>query len=160
MPARTCPACGKTYAADYADSFCVCGIELVPVEPRLVAPSATRPPKGTACLVLYGGDRQPLYYFPLTKDVTLIGRVDPVEASFADIDFREHLEEATARKVSRRHALILHSRATNTYIIRPLPGNTGTQIDADMVAADADYPLQPGTHLVLGGAVRLKFEIT
>src|SRR5207302_9114966 len=26
---RICPACGKTYLADYADTFCTCGVELV-----------------------------------------------------------------------------------------------------------------------------------
>jgi FHA domain-containing protein len=159
MPARVCPACGKNYAADYAEAFCVCGIELVPGAPRSLGPSATRPPAGTRCLVLYGSDRQPLYYFPLTKDATLIGRVDPVEASFVDVDLRDYLDEATARKVSRRHALVLHSRATDGYTIRPLAGNTGTQIEADMVPPERDYPLPPGTHVILGGAVRFKFEV-
>src|SRR5438445_1366316 len=112
MSVRTCPSCGKSYAPDYADSFCVCGIELPPAQPQTLGPSATRPPAGTRCLVLYGGERQPLHYFPLTKDATLIGRVDPVEASFADIDLSDHIDQATARKVSRRHALPLHSRAT------------------------------------------------
>ena len=37
---------------------------------------------------------------------------------------------------------------------------TGTQVDADMVPALLDYPLAPGTRLILGGAVRFKFEIT
>jgi hypothetical protein len=159
MPTRTCPACGKNYAADYADSFCVCGIELVPVESKITGPSATRPPAGTRCLVLYGPDRQPLHFFPLTKDATLIGRVDPVESSFADVDLGDYLDAATARKVSRRHALILHSRASDVYTIRPLAGNTGTQIEADMVHPEKDYPLPPGTHVILGGAVRLKFEV-
>ena len=42
---------------------------------------------------------------------------------------------------------------------RPLAGNTGTQIEADMVPPLADYPLHPGTRLVLGGSVRFRFEI-
>ena len=29
MSTRACPACGKTYAADYGDTFCVCGVELL-----------------------------------------------------------------------------------------------------------------------------------
>ena len=108
---------------------------------------------------LYGPERQPLQYFPLTKDVTLIGRLDAVEGSFPDIDVRPFVDEATARKMSRRHALILRSRMADSYTLRPLPGNTGTQIEADMVPAQADYPLQPGTRMILGGAVRFKFEI-
>src|SRR5262249_5097688 len=164
---RACPACGKTYAADYADTFCVCGGELVfsaPAEPGTAAPAnaavgPSRPPPGTRCLVLYGADRKPVHYFPLTKDVTLIGRLDPVGGSFPDIDVRPFVDETSARKISRSHALILRSRAADAYTLRPLAGNTGTQVEADMVPAQADYPLQPGTRLILGGAVRFKFEV-
>jgi FHA domain len=164
MSTRACPACGKTYAADYRDTFCVCGVELlVKAAEAAAAPVVAgphRPPPGTRCLVLYSAERQPLQYFPLTKDVTLIGRLDAVEGSFPDIDVRPFVDEATARKMSRRHALILRSRVADSYTLRPLPGNTGTQIEADMVPAQADYALQPGTRMILGGAVRFKFEIT
>src|SRR5262249_533233 len=117
------------------------------------------PPPGTRCLVLYGHDRQPARYFPLTKDVMLIGRVDVVQGSFPDIDVDTCAPPEAARKVSRRHALVLHSRADDRYILRPLGGNTGTQIEIDMVPAMADYLLAPGTRIILGGAVRFKFEI-
>jgi hypothetical protein len=69
------------------------------------------------------------------------------------------VDPATARKVSRRHAAVLHSRADDRFHLRPLGGNTGTQVEADMVPALADYPLTPGTRFILGGAVRFKFEI-
>ena len=69
-------------------------------------------------------------------------------------------EAGTARKVSRRHALVLHSRADDSFSLRPLGGNTGTQIEADMVPPLNDYPLRPGTRFILGGGVRFKFEIT
>ena len=163
MSTRACPSCGKTYTDDYRDTFCVCGVELLAkaTEAEAAPPAAGphRPPPGTRCLVLYGPERQPLQYFPLTKDVTLIGRLDAVEGSFPDIDVRPFVDEATARKMSRRHALILRSRVADSYTLRPLPGNTGTQIEADMVPAQADYALQPGTRLILGGAVRFKFEV-
>src|SRR5262245_337263 len=142
---RTCPACGKRYAADYQDSFCTCGVELtvaVQVVPQ-------KPPPGTRCLVLYGDDRQPRRWFPLTKDTTLIGRLDAVQGNFPDIDVDSCLEPALARKVSRRHALILHTRADDRWILRPLGGNTGTQVEIDMVPALADYALTPGTRIVL-----------
>lgn len=158
--ALSCPACRQQYPADYGDTFCTCGVELkrgAPTAPSAAAPE--RPPPGTRCLVLYGPDRKPLRYFPLTKDVTLIGRIDVVQGSFPDIDIDACAEPAAARKVSRRHAMILHSRADDRYILRPLGGNTGTQIEIDMVPALADYLLVPGTRIILGGAVKFKFEI-
>jgi hypothetical protein len=152
---RCCPACGKRYPADFRDSFCSCGVELTTAP----APAAPRPPAGTRCLVLYGPDRRPARYFPLTKDVTLIGRVDVVQGSFPDIDVDTCVEPDAARKVSRRHALVLHSRADDRFVLRALNGNTGTQIEVDMIPAMADYPLTPGTRIILGGSVKLKFEI-
>jgi hypothetical protein len=172
-PERSCPACGKRFPADYHDSFCSCGVELTaapgapPVEVPPMAtpvtaelPAVRRPRAGTRCLVLYGSDRRPARYFPLTQDVTLIGRVDVVQGSFPDIDVEACVEPAVARKVSRRHAMVLHSRADDRYVLRPLGGNTGTQVEVDMVPALSDYPLTPGIRIILGGAVRLKFEIT
>ena len=52
------------------------------------------------------------------------------------------------------------SRATGGFCLRPLTGNTGTQIDLEMVPAQQDYPLVNGTRLILGGTVRFKFEVT
>jgi hypothetical protein len=155
---RFCPACNQTYGVDHQDSFCICGTELVPLA-EAVAPSVEHPQPGTRCLVLYGPNRQPRHYFPLTKDVTLIGRRDAVDGCFPEIDVSAWLDEPTARKVSRRHALVLHGRADDSFHLRPLAGNTGTQIEADMAAAMQDYPLTPGTRLVLGGTVRFKFEV-
>ena len=57
------------------------------------------------------------------------------------------------------HALVLHLRQSDTFTLRPLAGNTGTQIEADLVPPQQDYPLRPGTRLVLGGTVRFKFEV-
>jgi hypothetical protein len=128
-----------------------------PAPARVVVPVA--PAAGTRCLVLYGADKKPLHYFPLRHDVTLIGRLDALQGSFPGIDLGEWLDGATARKVSRKHALVLYARTDDRFSLRPLAGNTGTQIDADMVPPLKDYPLRPGTRLVLGGAVRLKFEV-
>jgi hypothetical protein len=166
---RKCPCCGKTYGPEYADVFCTCGIELefsnqaaalaatAVLSPEHAAPE--RPPDGTRCLVLYGPDRKPLSYFPLTKDVTVLGRQDAAAGHFPDIDLSSWLEEASARKVSRAHALVLHSRQNDSFALRPLAGNTGTQIEFEMVRPQEDYPLRPGTRLVLGGVARFKFEI-
>lgn len=186
---RYCPVCIRVYGLDYNDNFCSCGTELLselpaaPVEevpmapilddmpmapfvdepmPAEAAPPGVRidkPPAGTPCLVLYGTDRQPLRYFGLTKDTTLIGRLDAVAGVFPDVDLAEWFDLATIRKISRQHALVLRSRATQSFTLRPLLSNTGTQIEGDMVAPQQDYPLKPGQRIILGGIVRLKFEI-
>jgi hypothetical protein len=169
---RVCPVCGKTYGPDYGDSFCTCGVELVAARaPAATAafsavpaeaaapPGPQRPPPGTRCLVLYGPDKRPLQFFPLTKDALLIGRLDPVNGCFPDVDVCEWVDEATARKVSRRHALVLHVRASDSFILRALPGNTGTQVNTEMLAGQDDVVLAPGTRVILGGVIRFKFEI-
>lgn len=120
---------------------------------------SVKPPPGTPCLVLYGPDKQPLQYFALTKDAMLIGRLDAVAGNFPDIDLDEWFDRATIRKISRGHALILRTRATSTFVLRPLAGNTGTQLEAQMVTPQQDYPLRPGHHIILGGVIRLKFEV-
>jgi hypothetical protein len=182
-----CPGCGKVYGPEYTDFFCVCGTGLltetppaleIPLAPILddlppLAPiledapplasdvkvRSVKPTSGTPCLVLYGPDKQPLQYFALTKDAMLIGRLDAVAGNFPDIDLDEWFDRATIRRISRQHALILRSRATGTFVLRPLIGNTGTQLEAQMLVQQQDYPLQPGQRIILGGVIRLKFEI-
>lgn len=165
---RFCPGCGTTYGPDYADTFCACGTELQTARaaakpepaPPPAKPKAERPPAGTRCLTLYGPDRQPVAYFPLARDATLIGRLDAPAGNFPDVDLDEWLEPALARKISRQHALIVHSRSSDQFSLRPLPGNTGTQIEAELVPAGVDYPLTPGQRFILGGVARFKFETT
>jgi hypothetical protein len=182
-----CPVCAKVYGPEYLDPFCECGTELVkelpqgamfedvpmapilddiPMAPilddepaREVKGRGVRPTPGTPCVVVYGPDKQPLQYFALAKDATLIGRLDAVAGNFPDIDLDEWFDRSITRRISRQHALILRSRATQTFALRPLAGNTGTQLETDMVQAQQDYPLRPGHRIVLGGVIRLKFEI-
>jgi hypothetical protein len=171
---RVCPACGKTFGPEYNDTFCLCGAELTEAAPPPAPPPAPapppeapakhaapqRPPAGTRCLVLYGVDKQPVHYFALSKDATLVGRLDAASGCFPEIDVSEHVDEATARKVSRKHALILRSRSSDSFTLRPLPGNTGTQVEKRMLSGPEEVPLTPGTRVILGGAVRFKFEVT
>jgi hypothetical protein len=120
---------------------------------------SVKPSPGTPCLVLYGPDKTPLQYFALTKDAMLIGRLDAVAGNFPDIDLDEWFDRSTIRRISRQHALILRTRATGTFVLRPLAGNTGTQLETQMVSPQQDYPLRPGHRIILGGVIRLKFEI-
>jgi len=168
---RFCPSCRAVYGPDYRDNFCTCGIELLvpppppppPAETPVSVPAArARPmrPLSGPFLTLYGPDKQPLQYFPLAKDATLIGRLDALAGVFPDVDLDAWLDPAVARKVSRQHALVLRQRGRGTFSLRPLAGNTGTQLETEMVLPLQDYPLQPGHRLILGGVVRLKFETT
>jgi hypothetical protein len=175
--ARECPDCHKTYGPDYNDTFCACGAELRQAadtgtsSTNASGPSSSgkssspggsscMPPAiGTACLVVYSADKQPLHYQPLDRDITLIGRTDAIGGTFPDLDLGQFFDEATARKVSRKHALILRSRETGGYVLRPLAKNTGTQVEREMAADMQDYPMTDGTRIILGGQVRMKFEI-
>jgi hypothetical protein len=102
--------------------------------------------------------RQPIRYFAINKDVLVIGRQDPVRGDFPDVDLGSLLDASLARKVSRRHAEVLRARDTQTYRLRPLPGNTGTQVGKELASAGEEYQLTDGTPIVLGGAVWMKFE--
>jgi hypothetical protein len=183
---KCCPSCGRVFEADRTDPYCECGTELVddlpfapmmdgdpgllePVvaEPQVperfeVEPSEyepARPPAGTACLVLYGEDRHRRQWFPLSKDATLMGRLDALKGVFPEIDLEEWLTAEQIKKISRQHAVILRSRAHNTFALRPLAGNTGTQLETQMLTPLKDYPLLAGHRIILGGVARFKFEI-
>lgn len=162
---RQCPDCRKTYGADYDDDFCECGTELQAAG-STKQPNADQPPpgpivpaSGTICLVVYSADKQPLHYHTLEGDVTMVGRCDPVRGDFPDLDLASLFDEAIAKSVSRKHALVLRSRETGAFALRPMAGNTGTQIERDMATDLQDHPLANGTRIILGGQVRLKFEV-
>ena len=140
-----CPVCAKVYGPEYLDPFCECGSEVVkelpqgamfedvpmapilddiPMAPILddepapdVKQRAARPSPGTPCLVVYGPDKQPLQYFALTKDTTLIGRLDAVAGNFPDIDLDEWFDRSITRRISRQHVADPAARTT----ARPSP---------------------------------------
>lgn len=118
-----------------------------------------RPPPGTVCLVVYSDQKEPIHYCPINKDVTIIGRADPIRGDFPEVDLSELFDTSISRRISRKHALILRSRITGTCSLRPLAGNTGTQIEKELVAPLQDYLLTAGTRIILGGVIRLKFEV-
>jgi hypothetical protein len=165
---RACPACGLRYEATYADTFCVCGAALVEdtaaqpdvdLEPARAVqdlPLEAAEPGGPR-LVVYSAQRQPIHTLVLDRDVTRIGRNDPVHGDFVELDVSRLFDAETARKVSRKHCLVLRSRETQTYTLRPLARNTGTQVGTALADELTDYPLTDGTRIVLGGVVRMKF---
>jgi hypothetical protein len=175
MPAtsgqRVCPVCDERYDDTYADSFCVCGtalepdaaeapdIDLQPARAPVDLPlePAQEPAAGVARLVVYSAERQPIHTLLLDRDVTRIGRTDPIRGDFVELDVSKLFDAETARKVSRKHCLVLRSRETQTYVLRPLASNTGTQMGTELAAELTDYPLGDGTRIVLGGVVRIKF---
>jgi hypothetical protein len=163
---RLCPVCGKRYAASYADSFCLCGtalvgdqgpdIDLEPAQVPVDLPLESTQLSGPR-LVIYSAQREPIHTLSLDRDVTRIGRTDPVRGDFVELDVSRLFDADTARKVSRKHCLVLRSRETQTYTLRPLARNTGTQVGNELAAELTDYPLTDGTRIVLGGVVRMKF---
>lgn len=173
--ARRCPACRNVFDATYADSFCTCGTELPSIggsSPGLssatdgehvlrpaLAPGLLRPPAGTVCLTVFSEEREPIHYHVIDTDVTIVGRSDPLRGDFPDLDLGTMFDDSVAKRVSRKHALVIRSRETRQYVLRPLAKNTGTQIERELTSDLTDYPLTNGTRLVLGGAVRLKFEV-
>lgn len=162
---RICPACRRRYDAGRIDVFCDCGAGLVPdLELELLAPGPVNadvalPEGAEPRLVVYDDDLEPIHTLPLDRDVTRIGRNDPVRGDFVELDIAALFDAAAARKVSRKHALVLRLRETGTYLLRPLARNTGTQIGGELARELVDYPLAAGTRIVLGGAVRLKFLV-
>ena len=161
--ARICPVCLTRYDASYPDSFCECGAGLTPdLSLERVAEAADRAPALEASvagprLVVYSADRQPIHTLALDRDVIRLGRTDAVRGDFVDLDVSRFFDEATARKVSRKHAVVLRSRETQAFTLRPLAGNTGTQIEGELAKELEDYPLKDGTRIILGGVVRPKF---
>lgn len=180
---RECPACGRIFDSQFQDEFCPCGTELrpcshsvdeaqgAPAAPPPLIPSSsaapptevsgtTRPAVGTVCLVVYSETkpRQPIHYVPIKKDVLLIGREDAVRGDFPDLDLGSLLDESMAKKVSRRHAELLRARNAQSFVLRPLPGNTGTQVGKELASPGQNYPLTDGVPIVIGGVVWMKFE--
>ncbi len=100
-----------------------------------------------------------LRYFPIVRDITKIGRCDPVAGEFPEIDVASIFPEDVARKVSRKHALIIRSRETGKIALRPLAKNTGTQVEQEVCADKADYALADGSRILLGRTVRMKLEV-
>ncbi|MGH7144248.1 MAG: FHA domain-containing protein [Planctomycetota bacterium] len=125
-------------------------------------PALALVPPGAAALILYDPDTKVrIGRFALTRDIFLIGRLDPSGGTFPELSAEEWLGAEDARQVSRRHCEIQRDRNTvpETFYLVPLAGNSGVFVKGQGV--------EPGTRLVLedraviglgGDRVFLRFE--
>ena len=118
-----------------------------------------RPPAGTTCIVVYNDKKDVVRYYPIVRDITKIGRCDAVAGEFPEIDLAALFSEDVARKVSRKHALVIRSRETGKIALRPLAKNTGTQVEQEICADKTDYALSDGSRILLGRTIRMKLEV-
>jgi diguanylate cyclase (GGDEF)-like protein len=93
-------------------------------------------------IVLAGADVG--HVFPLTSDVTLIGRDDIAEIQIFD------------GSISRRHALVTRDPGTNRYSIGDLGSRNGTQVNS--VPIEDSHELQRGDKIQLGVTTVLRFS--
>jgi CRP-like cAMP-binding protein len=97
-------------------------------------------------------DEESLEFFPVHKEVTLIGRNDPVTGHNPDIDLTKI---DTVRSVSRRHARLTYKEGT--FYISEEPGTlNGTFVNNKKIQPGIQVPIKSGT-IVGFGMVRLKF---
>jgi hypothetical protein len=89
----------------------------------------------------------------LTKEVK-IGRLDPISASFPDVDLTS--EDGLDRGVSRRHAKI--TRCGREVFIEDLGSLNGTFLNREKLAPFLPQAIKSGDELQLGGlTVRVSF---
>ncbi len=93
-----------------------------------------------------------LRVFNLYKDVSLIGRKDPVTGIVPDVDLTD---EDVKRSVSRRHAKLIHSNGV-FYIVEEVGTLNGTFISNKRIPTGILTPIKSGTQVGFG-TLRLKF---
>jgi signal-transduction protein with cAMP-binding, CBS, and nucleotidyltransferase domain len=97
-------------------------------------------------------DEETLKVFPVCKEITLIGRNDPVTGHIPDIDLTE-LD--TVRSVSRRHAKLIYDNGMFYMIEEPGTLN-GTFVNNKKIQSGIQVPVKSG--MIVGfGMIRLKF---
>lgn len=97
-------------------------------------------------------DEETLKIYPVFKEITLIGRNDPVTGHSPDIDLTE-LD--TLRSVSRRHAKLIYK--DGMFYLMEEPGTlNGTFVNNKRIQPGVHVPLRSG--MIIGfGMIRLKF---
>ncbi len=97
-------------------------------------------------------DEETLKVFPICKEITLIGRNDPVTGHTPDVDLTE-LD--TVRSVSRRHARLIYNNGM--FYLTEEPGTlNGTFVNNKKIQSGIQVPVKSG--MIVGfGMIRLKF---
>lgn len=93
-----------------------------------------------------------LTVFNLYKDVSLIGRRDPVTGIVPDVDLSD---EDVKRSVSRRHAKLIHSEGT-FFLVEEVGTLNGTFISGKRIPTGILSPIKSGMQIGFG-TLRLKF---
>lgn len=97
-------------------------------------------------------DEETLKVFPIYKEITLIGRNDPVTGHVPDVDLTE-LD--TIRSVSRRHAKLIYNNGM-FYLIEEPGTLNGTFVNNKKIQSGIQVPVKSG--MIVGfGMIRLKF---
>lgn len=97
-------------------------------------------------------DEETLKVFPICKEITLIGRKDPVTGHCPDVDLTD-LD--TVRSVSRRHAKLIYSNGL-FYIVEEPGTLNGTFVNNKKIMSGVQVPVKSG--MIVGfGMIRLKF---
>lgn len=93
--------------------------------------------------------------FPLERGETIIGRSDPMQGIFPDIDLSMLDPERT---VSRRHARIVYRK--KHYWLEDLNSVNGTRHNGKLLAAGKPVALVPGDRIEFGrGGTVFKFQL-
>lgn len=97
-------------------------------------------------------DEDSLQVFPVYKEITLIGRGDPVTGHTPDVDLTD---EDIKRSVSRRHAKLIYQNGN--FFLAEEPGTlNGTFVNNKKIQSGVMVPLKSGV-MVGFGMIRLKF---
>lgn len=117
-------------------------------EPGPPPPESGEKPPVLAQFMLEGA----LKVFPVFKDISLIGRRDPVTGIVPDVDLTE---DDVKRSVSRRHAKLIHSNG-QFYIVEEVGTLNGTFVAGKRIPTGILTPIKSGLHVGFG-TLRLKF---
>ncbi len=118
------------------------------VKPREEPPEEAEKPPVLAQFIA----EESLKVFPIYKEITLIGRQDPVTGITPDIDLTS---EDVKRSVSRRHAKLIYSNGT-FYLAEEVGTLNGTYINGKRIPTGILTPMKSGAQVAFG-MLRLKF---
>lgn len=164
--AWTCPCCGASLEPN--SRFCdTCGTLLTAVAPTepspelapaAAAPPAPEPPSPVSLASVVRGrlvvqDSGAVLSFPPGKAEIVVGREDPLEGIFPDVDLTDHGGDVGG--VSRRHARLFVQ--DDRLLIEDLNSANHTTVNGQPLAPGQPQPLQDGDEVRVG-RVKLRFH--